>query len=38
MKSFYGFFAIALAISIAYFLLLDVGLMKLQGLTLLYHK
>lgn len=38
MKSFFGFFIIALVVSAAYFLLLDMGLMKLQGLTLLYHK
>ena len=37
MKSFFGSFVVALVVSAAFFLLLDIGLMKLQGLTLLYH-
>lgn len=37
MKSFFGSFVIAVVISVVFFLLLDMGLMKLQGLTLIYH-
>ncbi len=38
MKSFYGTFAVALVVSVVFFLLFDAGLMKLQGLSLIYHK
>ena len=38
MKSFYGTFAVALVASVVLFLLFDAGLMKLQGLSLIYHK
>ncbi|MBM2838764.1 MAG: hypothetical protein HW415_1389 [Deltaproteobacteria bacterium] len=38
MKSFYGTFAVALVVSVIFFLLFDAGLMKLQGLSLIYHK
>lgn len=38
MKSFYGSFVVALAVSIVFFLLFDTGMMKLQGLSLIFHK
>lgn len=38
MKSFYGSFAVALVVSVVFFLLFDTGMMKLQGLSLIFHK
>ncbi len=38
MKSFYGSFVIALVVSVVFFLLFDTGMMKLQGLSLIFHK
>lgn len=35
---FYGTFAVALVVSVVFFLLFDAGLMKLQGLSLIFHK
>lgn len=37
MKS-YGSFVVALVVSILFFVLLDTGLMKYQGLSLFFHK
>jgi len=31
-------FTVFLAVSLIYFLLLDVGLMKMQGLSLFFHR
>lgn len=38
MKSFYGSFVVALVVSVVFFLLFDTGMMKLQGLSLIFHK
>ena len=33
-----GLFVVALVASVAFFLMMDTGLMKAQGLTLFFHK
>lgn len=38
VMKFYGTFAVALVVSVVFFLLFDAGLMKLQGLSLIFHK